>query len=170
MYREWRFCRKRVKEKYLQPHLQKFSIKYKEKNDISEDRLYGLTCAREGVQTKNECIQTGRFGPMGKKGVLKYQAIKYPSAKVLEGIVKRAMWSHEVCLVVREKIMNSPFFLQVELIRGESVLAQVRSTDDEFFLDAWLAFTGRASLNSVRGETYPYLEEEFDVLEWMFFL
>ena len=75
-----------------------------------------------------------------------------------------SMWSQEVCLAVKEKIMNSPLFLQVELIRGETVLAHVRSIDDGFFLDAWLAFTGRASLNSIRGQTYPYLEEEFDVL------
>ena len=75
-----------------------------------------------------------------------------------------AMWSQGVCLALKEKIMNSPLFLQVELIRGETVLAQVRSTDDGFFCDAWLAFKGLASLNRVRGETYPYLEEEFDVL------
>ena len=46
-----------------------------------------------------------------------------------------AIWSREVCLALRERVMNSPFFLQVELIRGESVLAQVRSTDDGIFLD-----------------------------------
>ena len=76
-----------------------------------------------------------------------------------------AMWSREVCMALREKMMNSPLFLQVELIRGENVLAQVRSTDDGFFLEFWLACTGQAFLNSVRGETYPYLEKEFDVLE-----
>ena len=75
-----------------------------------------------------------------------------------------SMWSREVCLAVGEKIVSSPLFLRVGLIRGETVLAHVRSIDDGFFFDAWLAFTGRASLSGVRGQTCPYLEEEFDVL------
>ena len=99
-----RDCGTQLKEKYLQPHLQKFSITSKEENAISEDRVYDSTCTREGVQRKNECIQTVGFGPMGKKGVVKYQSIKYPSAKVLEGILKRrSLPQVATCEVVKSR-------------------------------------------------------------------
>ena len=84
-----RDCGTQLQENYLRPHLQKFTITTKEEDPISEDKVYQGTRSREEAKTKNECIQTGRFGPMGKKGVLKCQAIKYPSDKVLEGIAKR---------------------------------------------------------------------------------
>ena len=99
-----RDCGTQLKEKYLQPHLQKFSITTKEENAISQDKVHKSICTEKGVQRKNECIQTGRFGPMGKKGVLKYQSIKYPSAGVLEGIAKRRSMPQMVsCEVVKSR-------------------------------------------------------------------
>ena len=56
-----RDCGTQLKEKYLQPHLQKFSISSKEENDISRDRLHDVTVARKGVQTKNERAGLGQW-------------------------------------------------------------------------------------------------------------
>ena len=60
--------------------------------------------------------------------------------------------------------MNSPLFIQVEWIREGTVVVQARCNTDGFFLDAWLVFSNYARLSDNRGELYPYLEEEQDVL------
>ena len=89
------------------------------------------------------------------------------SRMALAGVRPRAesMWSQQVCSAFKEKIMNSTLFVQVELIREETVIVQARSETDGFFLDAWLAFSNLGRLSSNRATLYPYLEEEQDVLQ-----
>ena len=104
---------------------------------------------------------------MYRLGVDQAAVPAFCSRMTVVGVKPRAgaMWSREVCSAFREKIMRSPHFLQVEDIRGENVPAQVRSTNDGFFLDAWLAFTKQAYFSSARGAIHSYPEEGFDVLE-----
>ena len=89
------------------------------------------------------------------------------SRMALAGVRPRveSMWSQQVCSAFKEKTMNSPLFVQVELIREETVMVQARSETDGFFLDAWLAFSNLSRLSGNRAKLYPYLEEEQDVLQ-----
>ena len=56
------------------------------------------------------------------------------SRVAVAGVWPRAgsMWSQEVCSAFRERIMGSPLFIQVELVREGTVLAQVRCNADGF--------------------------------------
>ena len=74
------------------------------------------------------------------------------------------MWSPEVCLAFKERVMTSSIFVQVELAREGTILGQARCNQDGFFY-AWLAFNNHARLSSQRGRLYPYLEEEFNILQ-----
>ena len=102
-----RDCGTQLKEKYLQPYLQNFTVASKELSAILEDRVYKSSCTQEGAQKKNKCIQTGRFGPMGRKEIVKCQSIKYPSTKVLEGIAKkRSLPQMASCEVLKSRFKS----------------------------------------------------------------
>ena len=88
----------------LQPHLQKFSMATKEENAISQDMVRKSFCTEKGAQGRNGCIRAGRFGPVGRRGVLKYQSVEYPSAGVLEGMARgRGMPQVVGCGVVKSR-------------------------------------------------------------------
>ena len=123
----------------------------------------------------NQCVlydaDDGSFdfivvGSVFRLGVDHASVPAFCSRVAVAGVRPRAepMWSRQVCSATGERIMSSSLFIQVEMIREETVVAQARCETDGFFLDAWLIFTNFARPCNNRVTLYPHLEEEQDVL------
>ena len=124
----------------------------------------------------NQCVihdpDDGSFdfidvGNIFRLGVDHASVPAFSSRMAVAGVRPRdgQMWSRQVCSAIKERIMSSPLFVQVELVREESVVVQARCEAGGFFLDAWLAFNNFGRLSSNRATLYPYLDEEQDVLQ-----
>ena len=72
-----------LSQNHLAAHLREHEVKSKELNAVSEERSYARTTLKKKKETRNWSVQTGKFGPIGKGGVMKHVAIKYPSEACL---------------------------------------------------------------------------------------
>ena len=73
-----------LRQNNLAPHLREHEIKCKKPNAVSEEQSYTTAAPREKRRTRDRSVQTGNFGQIGKGGVLKHVAIKYPSEACLK--------------------------------------------------------------------------------------
>ena len=108
-----RECGTQVRESHLEPHRQKFNIVSKRETTISRERcLFDNRVARTmDLRKKNKSTQTGRFGPVGKRGKLKFLSIKRPSEKCLEEIYKDPKRP-------RTEERDSPKIFEVEILNS----------------------------------------------------
>ena len=72
-----------LSQNHLAAHLREREVKCKGPNAISEARIYTRVTPEKKKGTRNWSVQTGRFGPIGKGGITKHVAIKYPSEACL---------------------------------------------------------------------------------------
>ena len=73
-----------LSQNHLAPHLRQHEVKCKRSDAISEERRYSRVAPRGKARTRNWSVQTGKFGPIGKGGILKHVSIKYPSEACLK--------------------------------------------------------------------------------------
>ena len=81
---EYRDCSTQLSQNHLAPHLRQHEVKSKKTDAISEERRYSTVAPGGKAKTRNWSAQTGKFGPIGKGGILKHVGIKYPSQACLK--------------------------------------------------------------------------------------
>ena len=86
---EARDCGTQLRDRHLAPHLRNFEVVNLSGTTISEERIHTMPRRLPEPLTSKVSVQTGRFGPTSKKGILKCVSIKYPSAGCLERLAER---------------------------------------------------------------------------------
>ena len=86
---EARDCGTQLRDRHLAPHLRNFEVVNPSGTTIFEERNHTKHRRLSEPPTRKVSVQTGRFGPTSKKGILKCMSIKYPSAACLERLAKR---------------------------------------------------------------------------------